>query len=69
MFVNGTREILWTNGVRREMNKGKWWIDGDRMCSSNKEYFAERCFEWGKTDDRIEYWRANNKNGYFHILD
>ncbi|MFQ5929281.1 MAG: hypothetical protein ACE5MK_06255 [Acidobacteriota bacterium] len=69
LFVNGTREVLWTSGVRSGMNKGKWWIDGDRMCVRNEKELAERCFEWRKNGDRIELWRANQKQGYIYILD
>ena len=70
MFVDGTRDILWTDGVRSEINKGKWWIDGDRMCMSNEKLFAEWCFEWRKNGDRIETWRVDTKQfGYFYILD
>ncbi len=69
MFVNGTRDILWTNGVRSEINKGKWRIDGDRMCGSNDKWYAERCSEWRKNGDRIEFWRVDTKQGYFYILD
>ena len=70
MFVNGTREVFWTNGVRSGNYKGKWWVDGDRMCKGKDKYFPERCFEWRKNGDRIEYRRLDTgQSGYFYILD
>jgi hypothetical protein len=69
MFVNGTRDVLWTNGVTTEINKGKWWINGDLMCTSNEKWFTERCEEWRKNGDRIEIWREKKKQGYYYILD
>jgi hypothetical protein len=72
MFPNGSLEILWTNGVSSEINKGKWWIDGDLMCLSNEKYYAKRCEEWRKNGDRIETWNVEGmktQQGYFYILD
>jgi len=67
-FANGTRETLWTNGVTSKIVKGKWRIDGDQICSQNEGSIAESCADWRRNGDRIEFWRLNQKGGYFYIL-
>jgi len=67
-FPNGTRELYWTNGVSSAISKGKWWIDGDRICSSQENLYSERCHEWRKSGDSMESWRGNQKAACFHIL-
>lgn len=67
-FPNGTRELYWTNGMSSAISKGKWWIDGDRLCSSQENIYSERCYEWRKSGDQIESWITNQKGNYFYIL-
>lgn len=67
-FPNGTRELYWTNGVSSAFSRGKWWIDGDRLCSSQENVYSDRCYEWRKNGDRIESWMNNQKTNYFYIL-
>jgi hypothetical protein len=63
LFPDGTREAAWTNGVKSETGKGKWRIDGDKMCVGIEKRY-ETCAVWTRNGERIQI----TPNSYFYIV-
>ena len=63
LFPDGTREIAWTNGLKSETGKGKWRIDGEKMCVSVEKRF-DYCSVWMRHGERI----VTGTGSYFYVL-
>lgn len=63
LFPDGTREIAWTTGLKSETGKGKWRIEGEKMCVSVEKRF-DYCSVWTRDGERIR----TGTSSYFYVL-
>ena len=56
--VDGDGEALGLGKVMAPTDRGRWWIDGDRLCQQWQEWYEGRahCFTLTRTGDKSLRW-------------
>jgi hypothetical protein len=68
--VDGSGEALGLGRFAKPNDKGKWWINGDRLCQQFTSWYkgAPMCFELIRTGDkRLKWIRDNGETGTARI--
>ena len=49
-------------------DKGKWWVQGDRICRKWDFWFGakEECFDVTLDGDKVKWWRADGSEMYLN---
>jgi hypothetical protein len=60
--VDGDGEALGLGKAMAPRDKGRWWIDGDRLCQRWQEWYDGKpfCFTLQKTGPRTLRWRRDD---------
>lgn len=68
--VDGSGEALGLGRFAKPNDKGKWWINGDRLCQQFTSWYKGEpmCFELIRTGDkRLKWIRDNGQSGTARI--
>lgn len=62
--ANGTMASRDIKGVVPD--RGKWWVEGDRICRKWNRWFAakEECFDVTLDGEKVKWWRADGSEMY-----